>query len=369
MAFDPEIFDRGLFDLGRRARAGVGLVRSEWRSRRETPLGLAVRLACVRRGFSSRSAALYGLDGPPDPALYVSDWHEGALAKRPNRRHGATFDDKLLFYYAMRSLTPHVTPVLGFTRRGRFVPVDEPDGGRPLATFLREVGRPVVLKPNFGTHGDGVVFVEPDGQDVRLRGVSGVTSTTPEDLARRIERSEYLVAQLVRQAAYARAIFPDSTNTIRVMTMVDVDTGRPFVPMCVHRFGTSRTAPIDTFAKGGVLAEIDLESGTLGPLVAPPERGRRVTLEAHPDTGARVTGRQVPRWRDLFEHMLGVADRLLFLPYVGWDVIVTDEGFLINEGNVQPSLKLLQACRPILADPRVARFFRHHGVIAARPAG
>ena len=94
MAYDPAIYDRGLFDVGRRARAGLGLVRGEWRSRRETPLGLAARLACMRRGFSSYSAALYGLDGPPDPALYVSDWHEGALAKRPNRRHGAMGDGK-----------------------------------------------------------------------------------------------------------------------------------------------------------------------------------------------------------------------------------------------------------------------------------
>src|SRR5919206_974919 len=121
MAFDPEIYDRGLFDLGRRTRAGIGLVRSEWRGGRDAPLSLAARLACVRRGFSSFSAALYGLAGAPDPAVYVSDWHEGALTKRPGRRHAAMFDDKLAFYYAMRSLTPRVTPVLGFTRGGRFV--------------------------------------------------------------------------------------------------------------------------------------------------------------------------------------------------------------------------------------------------------
>jgi hypothetical protein len=364
LAFDPRIYDRGLFDLGRRARAGRGLVRSEWRGRRETPFGLADRLACVRRGFSSRSAALYGLDGPPDPAAYVSDWHEGALAKRPGRRHAPMFDDKILFYYAMRSLTPRVTPVLGLVQDGRLVPVDEPAAERPLEAYLREIDRPVVLKPNFGIHGNGIVFAEPGGAaGPRLRGAMGETGLTVEEVVRRVADDEYLVAPLVEQAAYAREIFPGSTNTVRVMTMLDVDTGRPFVPICVHRFGTRRTAPIDTFAKGGVLAEVDLETGTLGRLVAPPEGGRRVTLDVHPDTGARVEGLQVPHWRELTDHMLRLAGRLPFTPYVGWDVIVTDDGFWINEGNVQPSLKLLQACRPILADPRVAKFFRHHGVI------
>jgi hypothetical protein len=359
--FDPAIYDQGIFDLGRRARAGIGLVRSVWRARRESPFGLAGRLACVRRGFSSRSAALYGLDGPPDPDLYISDWREGALAKRPGRRHAAMFDDKLAFYYAMRSLTPRVTPVLGFTRGGRFVPIDEPEAERPLSAYLREIAQPVVLKPNFGIHGNGIVFVEPDGGGPRLRGRT--TAAAPEALEREIERSEYLVAPLVRQATYAREVFPGSTNTVRVMTVVDVDSGRPFVPMCVHRFGSSRTAPIDAFAKGGVLSEIDLETGTLGRLVAPPENGRRVVLDAHPDTGTRVPGIRIPGWHELLDHMLEVADRLRFVPYVGWDVIVTDDGFFINEGNVQPSLKLLQACRPILTDERVARFLRHYGVI------
>jgi hypothetical protein len=147
------------------------------------------------------------------------------------------------------------------------------------------------------------------------------------------------------------------------MTMLDVDTGRPFVPVCIHRFGSMRTAPIDAFFKGGVVAEIDVETGTLGRLVALPVDGKRVMLDEHPDTGTRVPGMQIPHWREMIDHMLEVADRLRFLPYVGWDVIVTDDGFWINEGNVQPSLKLLQAARPILTDPRVAKFFRHHRII------
>ena len=364
MAFDPEIYDRGLFDLGRRARAGVGLVRSEWRGRGQTPFGLVERLACVRRGFSSRSAALYGLDGPPDPAVYVSDWHEGALAERPGRRHAAMFDDKLAFYYALRSITPRVTPVLGFVLHGRYVPVDEPEGERPVEAYLRGLDRPVVLKPNFGIHGNGIIFAEPGGAaGPRLRGAMGETSLTPESVARRIAGSEYLVAPLVVQAAYARQIFPDATNTVRVMTMLDVDTGRPFVPVCIHRFGSMRTAPIDAFFKGGVVAEVDVGTGTLGRLVALPVGGKRVMLDEHPDTGTRVPGTQIPHWREMIDHMLEVADRLRFLPYVGWDVIVADDGFWINEGNVQPSLKLLQAARPILTDPRVARFFRHHRII------
>jgi hypothetical protein len=363
MPVDPAILDSGVFGLGRRARAGLRLLRNELRAGRCVGLGLAQRLGCVRRGFTSTSAALYGLDGPPDPGAYVSEWHEGALGKRPNRRHGAMFDDKLSFHYTMKGLSPRTIPVLGVVDDGRFVPIDAADGERPAEAFLREVDGPVVLKPNFGTHGDGVIFLERAADGGLAVRDGSLTPTTPEAVSQRIAGTEYVAQPRIEQAAYARDIFPEATNTVRVMTMLEVDTGRPFVPICVHRFGTARTAPIDAFAKGGLAAEVGLEDGVLGPLVAMPEDGRRVVLEAHPDTGAVVTGRRVPHWRAVLDHLVEVAGRLPFLRYVGWDVIVTDDGFYVNEGNVQPSLKLLQACRPILRDERVERFFRHHAVI------
>jgi hypothetical protein len=362
MPVDPSIFDAGVFDLGRRVRAGVRLVRNELRAARRGPFGLTERVQCVRRGFTSNSAALYGLNEAPDPKAYISEWHEGALGKRPNRRHGAMFDDKLTFYYTMLSLSPYVIPVRGIAVDGRFTPIAPSGVLKPLVAFLRELGDAIVLKPNFGTHGDGVIFLEP-GLDGLVERGRGINATTAENIVGRIGHSEYIVAPRIRQAAYAEAIFPSSTNTVRVMTMLDPDSGRPFVPICVHRFGSTYTAPIDAFAKGGLVSEIDLDTGRLGPLIAMPKEGVRTPVDTHPDTGVRTTGQIVPHFHAMIKHLLEVAERLPFLPYLGWDVIVSDEGFHLNEANVQPSIKLLQACRPILNDPRVVRFFSHHAVI------
>jgi hypothetical protein len=40
----------------------------------------------------------------------------------------------------------------------------------------------------------------------------------------------------------------------------------------------------------------------------------------------------------MIRHFLGAAERPPFLPCLGWDVIVSDEGFHLNEANVQPSI-------------------------------
>ena len=41
---------------------------------------------------------------------------------------------------------------------------------------------------------------------------------------------------------------------------------------------------------------------------------------------------------------------------VGWDVIVTDEGLAVIEGNNPPN-RVIQKEHPFMADPRVSRFF------------
>jgi hypothetical protein len=147
------------------------------------------------------------------------------------------------------------------------------------------------------------------------------------------------------------------------MTMIDVDTGEVIIPCAVHRFGVRATAPIDSFFAGGVVASVDLGTGELGAAVTQLVDGKRRILDAHPETGGMIKGVRVPHWQKVREEMLALAERLPFLPWVAWDVVITDDGFLINEGNQQPSLKLPQTCGPLLANPRVAKFLRHHGVV------
>lgn len=55
---------------------------------------------------------------------------------------------------------------------------------------------------------------------------------------------------------------------------------------------------------------------------------------------------------------------LPFLNYVGWDVVVTDDGFKVIEGNNNTDIEIQMHRRlGLLTQPRVQRFYEHHKVI------
>ena len=97
----------------------------------------------------------------------------------------------------------------------------------------------------------------------------------------------------------------------------------------------------DNLWRGGLLAHVDCESGTVGRV----RRGLGPAagwVETHPDTGVRLTGMTLPHWPRLVEQVIRAAGLLSGLPLVGWDVAVGPDGPVFIEANTSPSLELLQ---------------------------
>ena len=325
----------------------------------DIPLTTKVKL--WRGGFKSASYGLFNLEHN-DPRDYVSDL-DVAKAGRINGAFGRILKDKLLF---VPMLAPYaqVPDILGVVERGLVYPLADPEL-TGVDALLARAGAGVIFKPAQGNKGKGVFSVAGGGVDgVRLNGVRA----TPAEVARKIaDLDGYLIVAKVEQAAYAHDIFPGSANTIRIVTMLDPETGEIFIPAAIHRFGTDATVPTDNFQTGGVSVAIDLATGKLGRAVQFPTYtgGELRWLEAHPDTRTPITGVNVPRWDEVKATVTKLAEIYRFLKYVGWDVVVTEDGVVIIEGNHNINLGL-QVHGPLLQNPRVRRFYEHHKVIKAR---
>ena len=100
------------------------------------------------------------------------------------------------------------------------------------------------------------------------------------------------------------------------------------------RVGANRT--VDNFHAGGIAANIDLVTGTLGratDIGLTPDIG---WLDRHPDDGGVITGRVLPFWSEV----LALARRahLVFNQRLvaGWDIAILADGPVLVEGNWRP---------------------------------
>lgn len=375
---------RSAYLTGTKARR---LVRTELDTRETYDLPLRRRLWLWRRGFLSRSDYLYDLEGGRH-RRYLTDYERFVRTPRINGEWTVALSNKLVFHWMLAPFDEHRPDVYGMVRDGRFLSVDaaapsvatpssmptdggvdvetgEPSGAggdaaTEVARLLEREGT-LVLKWIKGGGGHNVYVCEHrDGAYV----VNGETKSVAEFEVLVADLEDYLVCEFAEQFDFGASLYPETTNTLRIITMYDDEAGEPFVPIAIYRVGTDRSAPMDNFSQGGLSAEVDVETGELGPAAQLPEE-ELVFRDEHPDTGERIAGAALPGWAIIRERVLDIAAENAHVPYVGWDVVPTDDagGFQVIEGNSYPGAKSLQVHRPLLADERVRDFYERHDVL------
>ena len=329
------------------ARSLSSLIRAETAA--PVPMPFDERLWLWRQGFVSKTGRVCGItpdnaqDYLSDLALHLRCWH---------------LNGHYVFILADKSIAANFMDGLAPTNharwsKGEVIPLE----ARGVASLdaLRALcsGLKIVIKPTHGFKGRDVTIVDDTQTPTLFNGVPG------GELGAFLQNidEDVLISEFIEQGDYAAAVFPDATNTIRVLTLWDFDAQTPFIAGAAHRFGTRRTAPVDNWARGGLSAHIDLETGVLGHAARMTSDHRLIWDASHPDTRARIEGIEVPGWDDLKRGVLRLARNTPFLPLIGWDIVATNDGFRVIEGNPIAGVQTLQVHKPLLSDPRIRRAF------------
>jgi hypothetical protein len=351
----------GFGRLLRRLDAWLRLLRHDLADRSTRKPPWPRRAALLARGFHSSRDEEYGPGFVRCPDLFLSDLTRLEHGDRLNAPFGPVLADKLLFWGMLRDFSDAIAPVTAIAHGGLLTWLEGPRAGTtvPLALGLGTLEGRYVFKSPRGSMGRWLFSFEQRDGMARVDGVDLPVAA----LARLFARSVLIACPFVQQAAYAQAIFPHAGNSIRLVTMYDGQRREAFLAATCHRFGRAGAVSVaDNWNQGGITAELDPSTGILGKAVWI-EGCRRAEGAAHPDTGARIAGVEVPGWSRIRDGILDLAGRVPFLPHVGWDVIATGSGFSILEGNSRPSLTISQTFRPLLVDPRVRQFLEHYDVI------
>ncbi|MFP8953664.1 sugar-transfer associated ATP-grasp domain-containing protein [Natrialbaceae archaeon A-arb3/5] len=371
-----------------------GLVSAERDS--DASRSLRRRLWLWRRGFVSQSDAVYDLD-ESTYRNYVNDYQRYVRTKRINGTWSVALSNKLLFHRVMQPFDEERMAVYGMVRDGTFHDIDAvvrndcrelADGGSAVAgaDAVSDSGREenagaysaaqrvverlenerrLVLKWTHGGGGNNVYLCERVADGYRVNDEHYAEATFRSFVA---NLDEYLVCEFVKQGSFSAGLYPETPNTLRIITMYDERSAEPFVAAAIQRIGTAASEPIDNFTQGGLSAELDRGTGTLGSGARISVDGEVVRYAAHPDTGAPIEGKRVLGWDRIRDRILEMADACSFVPYVGWDVIVTgdDGAFTVIEANSYPGLKSIQVHGPLLDTERVRRFYERHDVYSRR---
>lgn len=289
-----------------------------------------------RRGFYSYRIRQYRLTEENYRDI-LSDYDYKRL--RPlNCRYHKWLWDKLMAYYVLspfRELLPvyyyRLVPENGVLAVISYDPDCLHSGIDDVTALLRQKGK-LALKPAVGSHGEGfyklafaggTFFVNDEACSAEaLRALLGGL------------RSTYIVSEYIEMHPDLRRIYDKVACTVRVMTIRD---GAPSpVKNAYFRIGTSFTGHTDNLGSGGIAAPVELATGRFGNAELLSDHEFR-PCPVHPDTGVPVEG-TLPHWAQIRAGIERICAYLSPLEYLGFDIVITEDGFRILEINTHQDL-------------------------------
>jgi len=191
--------------------------------------------------------------------------------------------------------------------------------------------------------GCGKILYKPSNNGNGGNGIEVFTMEDPEKTYNELQKlPRGIVEEYLVQHPKMSALYPDAVNTIRVATVSwqDEETGEEHFEFAYAslRMG-SGGSNVDNFTTGGMVANLDLETGkalTAGVNV------EGTNYPEHPDTGMPIKGFEIPYFKEGLELVRKTCTGAGIHGYIGWDVAITERGPVLIEANIDPGNRLLQ---------------------------
>ena len=188
-------------------------------------------------------------------------------------------------------------------------------GDNGLDSFLRS-HLDFIFKPDSNASGRGIEIIHSKSYEESVN----LLKTMMAD-----RRGSFVLEELIPQNPLMGRFHPSSVNSLRIRTF-RFDDRVEILPSNM-RIGQGSSV-VDNTGQGGISAAID-ESGCI--FTACDEAG--ILYETHPDSGERIIGEIVPCWEEAISFAKRLALVVPSVRYVGWDLALTDSGWVMIEGN------------------------------------
>ncbi len=163
---------------------------------------------------------------------------------------------------------------------------------------------------------------------------------------------QYLFTEYLQAHSDLRKYWDGAPCTLRLMVKREKNQSPMIILSFIH-FATKKSGVCNV--PYGVSCIVDVNTGVFsdGQDRGPTELVERI---CHPDTNILLEGK-LPHWELITQKIIEISSYLPQLRYMGYDIIITEEGFKIIEINSHSSIDYFQAYQPFLLGELTRDFF------------
>lgn len=138
-----------------------------------------------------------------------------------------------------------------------------------------------------------------------------------------------LVEEFIIQHPKLNELSPSAVNTVRVITQLN-QNNEVIILGCRQRISVNSS--VDNMAAGNLAAPIDEHTGVIFDSAVYSDI-TKTELVKHPVSGVMIVGFEVPFWKETIEMAKAAAQLHPQNRSIGWDIVITENGPGLIEGN------------------------------------
>jgi len=284
-------------------------------------------------GYTSDQYALYDFKHR-DRREYLSefDWYRSRYINEP---FNTMMDNKVICTEVLKHYV-NVPRIFAANTQDKVIQYEKDiKTYQDIITLLKREKR-LYIKPISAGKGKGVYLFRYDDAQIFIDN----TAYSEEKFISFLKSTDdWLITEAIAQHPFLDKLYDKTTNTIRVITMKEVESGEMKIFFAVQRIGTAKTIPVDNGSRGGLVSNIDLKTGRLSAARSLHSLSEHAV---HPDSGNPIEGIEIPEWESVKAEVLTLARRFPFMNLIAWDILLVPEGICVIEANTSSGVNIIQ---------------------------
>ncbi len=321
---------------------------------------LSQKIWAQKRGFLSGKISLYGLTDE-NYRDFLPDFDYYRLHPI-NRDFSHWIDDKLTMKYILQPFSKYLPEYYYQLCRNEILRLmDCPPGyGQSIEDIILLLKEKHFLAAKLiaGSDGEGFTKLAWVKNEYFMNNRSCSAHELETLLNKWVQKNSgsYLITEYLSGNKELGRIWSETPNTLRIMVIRERGQ-TPKIVRSYWRFGSKKTGVVDNAASEGVTCKVDIISGFFSDARILDTKNRKwIDCRYHPDTNALVEG-IIPFWGLINEKIIEICCTIPQVRYLGFDIIITDDGFKIIEINSHQGITYFQSYDPLLTDPACKSFF------------